>query len=73
MKINSLEQMESIVENNSSLEWDGWTVKEVTPSPTGWMKPNGMFRDGSWNIQKRYNIKFDGWDIPSRFVGNDAK
>ena len=73
MKINSLEQMETIVENNKSLEWDGWTVKEITPSSVGWSKPNGLFRNGIWNIQRSYSVKFDGWDIPSKFVGNDAK
>jgi hypothetical protein len=73
MKINSLEQMETIVENNKSLEWDGWNVKEVTPSPTGWTKKSGMFRDGNWYSQKNYVLNFDGWDLPSKFVGNDAK
>lgn len=73
MKINSLEVMETVVENNKALEWDGWNVREVTPSPTGWTKQNGLFRNGQWNIQKYYNLKFDGWDIPSKFVGNDAK
>jgi hypothetical protein len=65
--------METIVENNKSLEWDGWTVKEITPSSVGWSKPNGLFRNGIWNIQRSYSVKFDGWDIPSKFVGNDAK
>jgi hypothetical protein len=73
MKINSLEQMETIVENNKSLLWDGWNVKEITPSPTGWMKPSGVFRKGSWFVQRYYNLKYDGWDIPNKFVGNDAK
>lgn len=73
MKINSLEQMETIVENNKSLEWDGWNVREVTPSPTGWTKKNGMFRNGNWYSQKSYILNFDGWKLPSKFVGNDAK
>lgn len=73
MKINSLEQMETIVENNKSLLWDGWNVKEITPSTTGWTKPNGMFRNNEWFIQKQYNLRYDGWDIPNKFVGNDAK
>jgi hypothetical protein len=65
--------MEIIVENNKSLEWDGWNVKEVTPSPTGWTKKSGMFRNGNWYSQKNYVLNFDGWDLPSKFVGNDAK
>ena len=73
MKINSLEQMETIVENNKSLFWDGWNVKEVTPSQTGWTKTNGVFRDNKWFIQKNYSVGYDGWEIPNKFVGNDAK
>jgi hypothetical protein len=73
MKINSLEQMETIVENNKSLLWDGWNVKEITQSPTGWMKPNGVFRKGEWFVQKNYDLKYEGWEIPNKFVGNDAK
>ena len=73
MKINSLEEMETIVENNKSLLWDGWNVKEITPSPTGWTKPSGMFRNNEWFIQKHYNLRYDGWDIPNKFVWNDAK
>ena len=73
MKINSLEQMETIVENNKSLEWNGWDVVEITKSPTGWMKTNGLFRNGEWHIQKRYDLNSNGWDIPNKFVRNDAK
>ena len=73
MKINSLEQMETIVENNESLEWNGWDVRELTKSPTGWMKPNGMFRNGQWFIQKHYTLDSNGWDIPNKFARIDAK
>jgi hypothetical protein len=73
MKINSLEVMETIVENNKSLEWNGWDVVEIQKSPTGWMKPNGMFRNGEWFIQKHFNLNSNGWDIPNKFVRNDAK
>ncbi len=68
MKINSLEQMEDIVNYSDSLKWDGWDVTEIVPSPTGWMKPNGIYIDGSWNLQKRYGLEYDGWDIPKKFV-----
>ena len=33
MIINSLEKMETIVENNKSLSWDGWNVVELIKSP----------------------------------------
>lgn len=73
MKINSLEQMETIVDNNKSLEWSGWDVVEIRKSPTGWMKPEGVYRNDGWNVRKFYNLSYDGWEIPSKFVGNDAK
>lgn len=73
MKISSLDDMEIIVENNKSLEWNGWDVVEIRKSPTGWMKPEGIYKNDEWNIQKFYNLNYDGWDIPSKFVGNDAK
>lgn len=73
MKISSLDKMEIIVENNKSLEWIGWDVVELQKSPTGWMKPEGIFRNGEWFIQKRYNIESNGWDIPNKFVRNNGK
>jgi hypothetical protein len=65
--------METIVENNKSLEWIGWDVVELQKSPTGWMKPEGILRNGEWFIQKRYNVESDGWDIPNKFVRNNGK
>ena len=73
MKINSLEQMETIVENNKSLEWNGWDVVEIRKSPTGWMKPEGVYRNGEWNIRKFHTLGYDGWDLPSKFVRKDAE
>jgi len=73
MKISSLKQMETIVENNESLTWDGWDVVEVRKSPTAWMKPNGVYVNGGWGLKKSYNLEYDGWVVPSKFVGNDAK
>ena len=73
MKINSLEIMETIVDNNKSLSWIGWDVVDTKKSPTGWMKPEGVYVNGEWHIQKRYSVGTDGWDIPSKFVRDDAK
>lgn len=73
MKINSLETMETIVENNESLDWIGWDVVEHTKSPTAWMKPNGVYRNNEWSIRKFYRLNENGWDIPNKFVGKDAK
>jgi hypothetical protein len=73
MKINSLEQMEAIVENNDSLSWIGWDVVEHQSSPTAWMKQNGVYRNGDWMLQKLYPLNTNGWDLPNKFVRKDAK
>lgn len=73
MLINSLNEMETVVENNESLSWDGWDVLHLTKSPTGWMKPDGVFRNGNWFIQKRYDITEQGWDLPAKLVKKYAK
>ena len=72
MLINSLEEMETIVESNKSLSWDGWTVLERTKSPTAWSDKAGVFINKVWHIQKRYDLTEDGWEIPSKFVRKSA-
>lgn len=67
MLINSLEKMEEIVEKNDSLSWSGWDVIHLTKSPTAWMKPDGVFRNG-WFIQKRFALSENGWELPNKFV-----
>lgn len=69
MLINSLETMETIVENNKSLSWDGWTVIESRTKEDGMMSKDGAYVDGKWIVQKRYNITSDGWEIPNKLVG----
>lgn len=73
MIINSLEQMETIVENNKFLTWDGWDVIDSKLDPTGWMNKNGAFIKGKWYIQKRYSISERGWDIPNKLARTNAK
>jgi hypothetical protein len=68
MLIKSLEKMEAIVENNDSLSWNGWDVLQFTKSPSAWMKPEGVFKDGNWFIQKRFPISESGWEIPQKLV-----
>lgn len=72
MLINSLEEMETIVENNKSLSWDGWNVLERTKSPTAWTDKAGVFINNVWYIQKRYELNENGWDLPSKFVRKNA-
>jgi hypothetical protein len=73
MKINSLEKMETIVENNADLHWNGWDVVEIRKAPTGWMKPDGVYMHGEWHTQRYYIINEDGWNIPSKFVRDDEE
>lgn len=68
MLINSLEKMESIVENNKSLTWDGWTVVENSFKENGVMSEKGAYINGRWIVQKRYDATADGWEIPDKFV-----
>ena len=69
MLINSLETMETIVENNKSLSWDGWTVIESRTKEDGMMSKDGAYVNGKWIVQKRYNVTSDGWEIPNKLVG----
>jgi hypothetical protein len=72
MLIDSLTDVEKIVDNNDSLSWDGWTVIETKSSPTAWMSPQGAYQDGKWVIRKRYEWN-NGWNIPRKFVKNEQQ
>lgn len=69
MVITSLDQMESIVKNNSSLSWFGWDVVELKRSPRAWMDPRGAFVKGSWYVKTVFPITQDGWSIPPQYKG----
>ena len=73
MLIKSLEEMETIVDNNESLSWDGWTVLEAKKSPTAWMQSNAQFIKHEWHTVNRFDITESGWDIPSKLVKKNAK
>lgn len=72
MEINSLEQMEQIVENNEALSWDGWTVVHSKPSATAWLKATGAFVNGKWYEQKRFVPGSKGWKLPAKLLTNAA-
>jgi hypothetical protein len=73
MLIKSLEEMETIVENNDSLSWNGWTVIESKANATGWMKADGAFVKGKWYTQKRYSLNEDGWTVPAKLAKKNAE
>jgi hypothetical protein len=60
MLIKSLEEMETIVDNNESLSWDGWNVLEAKKSPMAWMQPNAQFIKHEWHIVNRFDITESG-------------
>ncbi len=68
MLVSSLEKMENIVENNSSLSWDGWTVLENKTNENGMSSKDGAYVNGRWIVQKRYELGANGWEIPHKFV-----
>jgi hypothetical protein len=73
MLIQSLEKMETIVENNKFLSWDGWTVVELKKSAMAWMKPNAKFINNEWYIANRFDANTDGWNIPAGLVKKNVK
>ena len=68
MNVTSLEKMEQIVSNNKFLSWDGWTVLYSRQNDNGYSSKNGVYRDGQWYIQNRFEVTENGWDLPSKFV-----
>jgi hypothetical protein len=68
MLINSLEKMETIVENNKALSWDGWTVVENNFKENGVVSKDGAYVNNRWIVQKRYEATVDGWEIPDKFM-----
>ena len=68
MLINSLEQMDKIVDNNPNLSWKGWDVVEMAFDPMAFTKLNAAFVDGKWVRIKTYPITEQGWEIPLKFV-----
>lgn len=73
MLVTSLEKMEDLVKSNRSLRWEGWDVLHSYPSPTGWMSKQGTFYKGRWFITRRFAITNTGWNIPDKFVRQNAK
>jgi hypothetical protein len=68
MKINGFDEMNSIVSLNNNVEWDNWTVVVLTDDD-GYYTKNGIFKDGVWKTQYRYEmVDYGVWEIPDRFL-----
>lgn len=68
MYIKSLKQMEEIVSKNKELVWEGWTVIHSYQSDKARTSKFGRRVDGVWHLQRRFEPKKNGWDIPRRFI-----
>jgi hypothetical protein len=70
MRINNKEEMNSIIKNNSNFEWDNWTVVVLTDDD-GYYTKNGVFKNGQWKTQYRYDmVEYGVWEIPDRFLAH---
>ena len=67
--VNSLDAMESIVNKNRQLSWDGWTVVNSYASEKGRTSKNGALVGSKWHLQQRFVPGTNGWDIPQKFAG----
>lgn len=68
MNIKSLEKMESLVDYNRSLSWDGWDVVELIKYPNAMYKKNGCFKEGKWYLKNVFPVKENGWSIPKKYI-----
>ena len=68
MLINGFDEMEKIVKSNPNLKWDNWTVI-VTTDGDGYYTKDGIFIDGQWKKQFRFNmVEYGVWNIPDRYI-----
>ena len=68
MIVNNIEKMEKIINSSPHIKWDGWTVV-ISIDEDGYSDPNGVFAEGTWKKEKRFEMKENGvWDIPDRFL-----
>lgn len=58
----------SIVDRHDNLFWDGWTIVDWKPSRDGFYKKNGMFRNGTWGVVRKYTPGTNGWKVPEKYV-----
>jgi hypothetical protein len=70
MRINNKEKMNSIIKSHSNFEWDNWTVVVLTDDD-GYYTKNGVFKNGQWKTQYRYDmVEYGVWEIPDRFLAH---
>lgn len=68
MKIFDLHKMESIVEGNPSLKWDGWNVVFLEEDKDANLKKNAAFVDSKWHKRIVFENNGGAWDIPDSIL-----
>ena len=68
MLISTLEKMESVVNSNPNLSWDGWNVIHFKQANDAVYKTNGAFVNGSWHIKTVYSPDRNGWNIKNNHL-----
>jgi hypothetical protein len=68
MKISDLHKMESIVEGNPSLKWDGWNVVFLEEDRDANLKKNAAFVDSKWHKRIVFENNGGAWDIPDSIL-----
>ena len=67
MIIRSLNTMEKIVNKNTNLMWDGWTVIDLKESNVAKTSPVGIRIKDKWYLHKVYSPNRNGWNIPNKY------
>ena len=68
MKISDLNKMESIVNGNPSLKWDGWNVVFLEEDRDANLKKNAAFVDSKWHKRIVFENNGGAWDIPDSIL-----
>ena len=70
MKITSLNDAETIVNNNPDLSWDGWNIVYIQQDDYAEFLHIGFFDKSSQKWYKKFVFECleDGWDIPDSVI-----
>ena len=60
--------MESIVNGNPSLKWEGWNVVFLEEDKDANLKKNAAFIDSKWHKRIVFENNGGVWDIPDLFA-----
>lgn len=54
MKVLNYKQAHAYADRNKHfVSWEGWDLVLFRPTPVGYSKPQGMFKDGKWGMATR--------------------